>query len=192
MSAPTKSFAFTPDRAAQVKEILAKYPEARQKSAILPLLHLAQEQEGWISGDVVAEVARILQIPEIRVWEVVTFYTMFNQKPVGKFHIQVCGTTPCWLRGSEKIMRICKKKLGIEKGETTADGLFTLSEVECLGGCANAPVVQINHDYYEDLGEEEMLALLKNLQAGKEVQKGSQKGRRASEPVGAKNGEKPC
>ena len=150
--AESGGFSFSPENDTRAKAIVARYPEGRQASASLALLDLAQRQNGgWLSRDAIEYVADYLEIAPIRVHEVATFYSMFNLKPVGKFFIQVCRTTPCWLCGSDDLTRICRDKLGIEKGETTEDGLFTLVEVECLGACANAPMVQINDDYYEDL-----------------------------------------
>ena len=156
-----EGFAWTDANARPAKEIIARYPEGRQISAVIPLLDLAQRQvgaetntQGWLPIPVMEFVARELDMPYIRVLEVATFYTMFNLAPVGRFHVQVCGTTPCMLRGSDDVFEACTKR-GLKKGHTTADGLFTLTEVECLGACANAPMVQINDDNYEDLTEDE-------------------------------------
>lgn len=160
-------FVFTNENQKRVKEILKRYPEGRQASAILPLFELAQRQcGGWLPKEAIEAITAMLDLPLIRGYEVATFYTLFNLEPVGKYHLQVCGTTPCMLRGSEDLMRACKKKLNIECGETTEDGLFTLNEVECLGACVNAPVVQINDDYYEDLTEKSFLELLDDLKKG--------------------------
>ncbi len=159
-----KAFAFTPETLARAEKAIAKYPEGRQASAVLPLLDLAQRQNGnWLSQAAMDYVAGLLDMPPIRVYEVASFYTMFNLKPVGEHHIQVCTTTPCWLRGSEGVVHACKKKLGIEMGETTPDGKFTLHEVECLGACVNAPVVQINDDYHENLTPEAMEKIIDTL-----------------------------
>lgn len=150
-----------------MEAFLAKYPEGRETSAVLPLLDIAQRQcGGWLPHDALEAVANILHMPFIRVHEVASFYSMFNLKPVGKFHVQVCGTTPCWLKGSDDIKHACQKHLGIDMGETTADGSFTLTEVECLGACINAPVVQIQDDYYENLTTDSVVDLLKNLGDG--------------------------
>ena len=158
------TFVFTPDNLARAKTIMAKFPMGRQASAVLPLLDMAQRQAGnWLPRAAMDAVAAMLEMPPIRVYEVATFYTMFNLEPVGKHLIQICRTTPCWLRGSDKITETCCKKLGIGMGETTPDGQFTLKEVECLGACVNAPVVQINDDYYEDLTAEGMERVLKLL-----------------------------
>ncbi|MBN9543263.1 MAG: NADH-quinone oxidoreductase subunit NuoE [Alphaproteobacteria bacterium] len=170
-----------------MKAIIAKYPEGRQQSAVLPLLDLAQRQnDNWIPRAAMTKIASILNMPEIRVYEVATFYTMFNLAPVGKYFIQLCGTTPCWLRGADDIKKVCKNKLGIESGETSEDGMFSLLEVECLGACSNAPMVQINDDYFEDLNEENFTKLLDDLAAGKEVKVGPQNGRLNSMPEGGK------
>ncbi len=160
---------------AKVAEILAKYPPSRKKSAVMPLLDLAQRQnDNYISREIIEEIANIVEIPSIRVYEVASFYTMYNLKPVGKYLIQFCKTTPCMLRGIDELIKVTKEKLGIEFEQTTQDGLFTLREVECLGACVNAPVVQINDDYFEDLTKESFFAILDNLKAGKAVKIGSQ------------------
>ncbi len=183
--AESGGFSFSPENDARAKAIVAHYPEGRQASASLALLDLAQRQNGgWLSHDAIEYVAGYLKIAPIRVHEVATFYSMFNLKPVGKYFIQVCRTTPCWLCGSDDLTRVCRDKLGIEKGETTEDGLFTLVEVECLGACANAPMVQINDDYYEDLNAESLAEILDALKAGRDVKIGSQSGRQSSAPEG--------
>lgn len=167
----------------KVEEILSKYPVERKKSAVMPLLDLAQRQnDNWISSAVIEEIAKLLELPEIRVYEVASFYTMYNLKPVGKYLVQFCKTTPCMLRGIDEIMKATKEKLGIGFEETTEDGLFTLREVECLGACANAPVIQINDDFFEDLTKENFFEVLDNLKAGKKVKIGSQIGRQCSKP----------
>ncbi|MBV8122420.1 MAG: NADH-quinone oxidoreductase subunit NuoE, partial [Alphaproteobacteria bacterium] len=146
------SFSFTAENLDRAKQHIAKYPPGRQASAVLPLLWIAQEQSrGWLPRAAMDHVAQILDMPPIRVYEIGTFYTMFHLRPVGRYLLQACTTTPCWLRGSDNIIGACERKLGIRLGETTADGLFTLIEVECLGACVNAPVLQINDDFYEDL-----------------------------------------
>ena len=183
----TSKFEFTKDNNKLAQEEIAKYPEGRHKSAVMGLLHIAQDQNGgWISSDCLDYIARYLEIAPIRVYEVATFYSMYNLKPVGKYHLQVCGTTPCMLRGAKKIIEICRHELGIEVGETDKERMFTLSEVECLGGCANAPVVQINNDYVEDLDQKNFKKILDDLKSGKLIKIGSQIGRRASEPKGYK------
>jgi NADH-quinone oxidoreductase subunit E len=183
-------FAWTEHHAKSAKEIVARYPAGRQASASIPFLDLAQRQvgeitgtQGWLPIPVIEFVARELDMPPVRVMEVASFYTMFNLAPVGKFHVQVCGTTPCMLRGSDDVLAACFKR-GMKKGHTTADGLWTLSEVECLGACANAPMVQINDDNYEDLTEESMGAVLDALAAGQKPKIGPQIDRQTSAPEG--------
>jgi NADH-quinone oxidoreductase subunit E len=174
-------FKFNEENQKQVQKILAKYPAERKKSAVMPLLDLAQRQNAnWISKDVIACVSEILEMPEIKVYEVASFYTMYNLKPVGKYLLQFCRTTPCMLRGIDQIIKDCKEKLGIEMDETTVDGLFTLKEVECLGACVNAPIVQINDDFAEDLTSENFFKILDELKAGKAFKVGSQTGRQCS------------
>ncbi len=183
-------FAWTAENAAKAAEIIARYPPGRQQSASLPFLDLAQRQvgaethtQGWLPVPVIEFVARELGMPYMRVYEVATFYTMFNLAPVGKYHVQVCGTTPCMLAGSDDVFSACKNA-GLMKGKTTPDGLFTLTEVECLGTCANAPMVQINDDNFEDLDYDRTTAILQALARGEAPKTGSQTGRRASCPAG--------
>ncbi len=177
-----KEFAFTAANLKKAKAIIAKYPDGRQQSAVMPLLDLAQRQSGnWLPRVAMDYVADMLAMPRIKAYEVATFYSMYNLKPVGKHFVQVCTTTPCWLVGSAGIIDACKKQLGIGLGETTPDGEFTLIEVECLGACVNAPMAQINDDYYEDLTPENTVALLQALADGKPVKTGSQTGRRGSQ-----------
>ena len=179
-----KTFAFSKENEERVEEIIKRYPKGRQASAILPLFELAQRQcGGWLPKSAIENITERLGVSLIRGYEVATFYTMFNLNPVGRYHLQICGTTPCMLRGSEDLKRVCQRHLGIDCKETTEDGLFTLSEVECIGACVNAPVVQINDDYYEDLTEESFLKLLKDLEAGFEVKPGSALGRQGSAPL---------
>jgi NADH-quinone oxidoreductase E subunit len=182
------AFNFDADNKALTKTVIAKYPKGRQASAVLPLLDLAQRQnDGWLSRPAMDHVAEVLDMAPIRVYEVATFYSMYNLKPVGKHHVQVCTTTPCWLRGSDEVLDACKKRLGIEPGETTADGNFTLDEVECLAACVNAPMIQIGDDYYEDLDAESVTQILDDLATGKTPTPGSQVKRQTSAPVtGAK------
>lgn len=162
------AFVFTPENQSKIESIIKKYPKGREASAILPLLDLAQRQSGgWLPQAAIEAVASFLKMPIIRAYEVATFYSMFNLKPVGKHHIQLCRTAPCWLRGSSDIQSVCESHLGIKSGQVTSDGKFSLVEVECLGACVNAPVVQINDDYYEDLTPESMITVLKDLAAGK-------------------------
>ena len=161
------TFQFNSQNLVKVAVILAKYPAERKKSAIMPLLDLAQRQNNnWVSKDIISCVANLVEVPEIRVYEVASFYTMYNLKPVGKYLLQFCKTTPCMLRGIDKIIADCKTKLGIDIDQTTIDSVFTIKEVECLGACINAPVVQINDDYYENLTSEKFLQILTDLQNG--------------------------
>jgi NADH-quinone oxidoreductase E subunit len=176
-------FVFTPENLEKAKAHIAKYPPDRQQSAVLPLLDLAQRQSGgWLPLAAMHHVAEILEMPRIRVYEVATFYTMFQLRPVGKYLLQACTTTPCWLRGSEAVVAACEKKLGIGMGGTTEDALFTLIEVECLGACVNAPILQVNDDFYEDLDGPKTEALLDALRAGSPPPVGSLTGRRGSAP----------
>ncbi len=185
MSAASKAFAWTPENEATAQKHIAKYPEGKQQSAVMPLLDLAQRQNGGhVTQEIMEYIGKYLSMPAIRVQEVATFYSMYNHKPIGKHHVQVCGTTPCWLRGSDDIMSACKKRLGIKKGETTEDGMFTLSEVECAGACVNAPMVAIDDDYFEDLSPESVVDLLDKLSKGEAVKPGPQIDRQTSAPVG--------
>ena len=178
------SFNFTPENLEQAKAHIAKYPPGRQASAVLPLLWIAQYQNsGWLPKAAMDYVAELLAMAPIRVYEVATFYTMFNLRPVGRYLLQACTTTPCWLRGSDAVVEACERKLGIGMGGSTPDGLFTLVEVECLGACVNAPILQVNDDFYEDLDGPTTETLLDALRAGKPPPPGSVIGRRGSEPV---------
>jgi NADH-quinone oxidoreductase subunit E len=178
------SFAFTPENLAWANAQIAKYPEGRQASAVIPLLWQAQKQNDyWLPKPAIELVAQMLDMPYIRVLEIATFYTMFNLEPVGRYFIQMCGTTPCVLRGSDDIKAVLQRRIGAQR-HVTADGLFSWLEVECLGACCNAPMVQINDDYYEDLTAENFEKLLDDLAAGRPVKAGSQTGRRSSEPAG--------
>lgn len=183
-------FQWTPENAAQAEKVIARYPEGRQASAVMPLLDLAQRQvgaetqtQGWLPVPVMEYIADQLDMPYMRVYEVATFYTMYNLAPVGRYHVQVCGTTPCMLRGSDDVLTACKNK-GLVKGHTTPDGLFTLTEVECLGACTNAPMVQINDDNFEDLTYDSMIAILDDLAAGRQPKIGPQIERQTSCPEG--------
>ncbi|MDJ1156750.1 NADH-quinone oxidoreductase subunit NuoE [Chelatococcus sp. SYSU_G07232] len=179
------SFAFTAENAAWAGQQIAKYPEGRQASAVIPLLWKAQEQAGgWLPEPAIRMVADLLKMPYIRVLEIATFYTMFNLEPVGTHFIQLCGTTPCMLRGAEDLKKLLKARIGDEK-HVTPDGRFSWMEVECLGACCNAPMVQINADYYEDLTPDSLGKIIDDLAAGRPVKPGPQNGRRASEPEGA-------
>ena len=179
-----KSFAFTAENLDWCKDQIAKYPEGRQASAIIPILWRAQEQaSGWLPQKAIEHVADLLAMPKIRALEVATFYTMFNLEPVGQFHVQLCGTTPCVLRGADKLLQLCHDKIG-EQQHVSADGKLSWIEVECLGACVNAPAAQINFDYYEDLTPESLTRILDDLAAGKEVKPGPQVDRQMSAPVG--------
>lgn len=184
-----RDFAWTAENAEKAQEIIGRYPRGREASAIMPLLWLAQYQMrdetgiAWLPLAVIEYVADSIGMPHIRALEVATFYTMYNLKPIGRYHVQVCGTTPCMLRGSDDLLRACHDK-GLRKGGVTGDGLFTLTEVECMGTCANAPMVQINDDNYEDLTYESMTRILDNLSNGVLPRPGSQIGRQASCPEG--------
>ena len=179
-----KTFEFTPENQAWAEREIAKYPPGRQASAVLALLWRAQKQNGyWLSRAALEKVAAMLDMPDIRVLEVATFYTMFNLAPVGRHYVQVCGTTPCMLSGSDDIKAVCRKRIG-EQGHVTEDGAFSWIEVECLGACCNAPMVQINDDYYEDLTPGSFARLLEDLAMGEPVRTGSQTGRVSSEPAG--------
>ena len=172
----------------KASEIIKKYPDSRQQSAVIPLLDLAQRQNlGWLSKTAIEKVAETLSMSYIRVLEVATFYSMFNLEPVGENFVQICRTTPCWLRGSDKLVKVAKEVSNTKLGETSDDKKFTIVEVECLGACCNAPMVQINDDYYEDLNEESFKQLLTDLKESKEITKGSQIGRQTSHPQREKN-----
>lgn len=187
-----ESFEFNKAYQARVKEAISLYPKGRQQSAVMPLLDLAQRQVGeegakaeppyggWIPRAAMDHIAEILDMPAIKVYEVASFYSMYNMAPVGKYLVQVCTTTPCWLCNSDGVVKACKDQLGIGMGETTEDGKFTLVEVECLGACVNAPMVQINDDFYEDLTEESTKEILSILSEDMKPKVGSQKGRKSS------------
>lgn len=177
-----KEFKFSAENMKTIEQVLAKYPKGRQQSGIMPLLELAQRQnDNWIPEAAMEEIARILDVPRIKVFEVATFYTMYNLEPRGKHHLQFCTTTPCWLAGSADVVKACEKHLGIKLGETTEDGMFTMTDVECLGACVNAPVLQRNGDeYYEDLNADNIVQVLENIKAGKMPAHGTQTGRTTS------------
>ncbi len=195
MSAPAHkepdSFAFDAESEAKIAIILKRYPEGKQASAVIPLLYVAQRQMGrltqsaWVPRVAMDVIADRLSMPPIRVYEVATFYFMFNMKPIGRHHLQLCGTTPCMLRGSDDVLRACKDAGGVKGvGDTSADGMFTLTEVECLGACVNAPILQIDDDYYEDLDYESTVKLLEAFKRGERPKPGSAIGRMASAPAG--------
>jgi NADH-quinone oxidoreductase subunit E len=178
------SFAFNDANSAKVREWIAKYPVGRQASAVIPALWIGQEQEGWVTKPMIEEIARILEMPYIRVLEVATFYTMFHLKPKGKHHVQVCTTTPCWLRGSDDVVKACKKHIHDQPHAISADGEFSWEEVECLGACVNAPMILIDNDPYEDLTGETTGKLIEAIRKGETPKTGSQSGRHSSEPEG--------
>ena len=173
MNIEPSDFTFDKESEMQIEKVLAKYPAGRKASAVIPLLYIVQDQmkrltkSAWVPKAAMAAVAKRLEIAPVRVFEIATFYTMFNLEPIGQYHLQVCGTTPCWLRGSDEVVEACKKATGIrEFGQTSEDGLFTLSEVECLGACANAPILQVDHDYYEDMNGPKTIELINALRRG--------------------------
>ncbi len=185
------AFAFDAASEAEIARIIAKYPPGRQASAVIPVLYVAQAQmrrssgSAWVPRAAMDAVAARLGMPPIRVYEVATFYLMFNTRPIGRHHLQVCTTTPCWLRGSDEVVAACREATGIRHwGETSADGMFTMTEVECLGACVNAPILQVDDDYYEDMDAERTRALLAALRRGERPPAGSMAGRQGSAPEG--------
>ena len=175
-----EAFAFTPENLERARAAVAKYPEGKQQSAIMELLHIAQDQCGWLPTAAIVYCADLLEMPHIRAFEVASFYTLYHRRPVGRHHVQVCTSISCCLRGGDELLQACKRKMGVEAGEVTPDGLFSVEEVECIGACVNAPAVQINHDTYEDLTPERMEEILDALARGEEVPCGSQTGRQCS------------
>ena len=185
---PNDFFEWSDDNFKRVSKIIQKYPTSRQQSAVIPLLDLAQRQNsGWLSKTSIEKVAETLSMSYIRVLEVATFYSMFNLEPVGENFVQICRTTPCWLRGSDKLVKAAREISNAKLGETSKDKKFTVVEVECLGACCNAPMVQINDDYYEDLDESTLKKILTDLKNNKSISKGSQIGRQASYPERGKD-----
>jgi NADH-quinone oxidoreductase subunit E len=185
------SFAFDATSEAEIEKILARYPAGKQASGVIPLLYVAQAQmkretdSAWVPKPAMDAIARRLKMPPVRVYEVASFYTMFNLRPIGRFNLQVCTTTPCWLRGSDEVVEACKRATGIrEFGETSADGMFTLTEVECVGACVNAPVLAVDDDFYEDLDGPRTEALIAALRRGERLPMGSTIGRQTSAPEG--------
>jgi NADH-quinone oxidoreductase subunit E len=177
-------FVFTPENLAWAKEQIKKYPEGREQAAVIPVLWRAQEQhDQWLPEPAIRYVADLLGMAYIRVYEIATFYTMFNLSPVGRYHVQLCGTTPCLLRGSNEIKKVCERVIG-PQGKVTPEGVFSWVEVECLGACVNAPMAQINKDYYEDLTPENFEALLEGLRRGRTMKAGPQNSRQFSAPIG--------
>mgnify|MGYP001270964731 CR=1 FL=1 len=181
------NFKFSSKSNKEIKNILSKYPSNRKESGVLPILDLAQRDcGGWLPMEVIEKVAELIGMPQIRVLEIASFYSMFNLNPVGKYHLQLCSTTPCWLRGSDDILRAIKDELKLNLGDTSDDGLFTLTKVECLGACVNAPILQVNDDFYEDLDYSSSIQILKNFKSGKKNKVGSVKNR-SSEPENITN-----
>jgi len=179
-----EAFSLNKENEAEAKKIVARYPEGRQASAVLPLLTIAQKQAGgWLSTPVLDYVANYLGMPYIRVYEVASFYDMYNTVPVGRIQVRVCTTTPCWLCGSDDVVKACKDELGIGIGESTEDEKFFLREFECLGACANAPILWVDDDFYEDLDYESAKAIIKDLKAGKKPKPGSARSRKGSMPI---------
>jgi len=183
-------FAFDGESEAELAKIIARYPAGRQASAVIPALYIAQRQmkrqtgSAWVPVKAMDAVAARLEMAPIRVYEVATFYFMFNTKPVGTYHLQVCTTTPCWLRGSDEVTEACRKETGIQGwGETSTDGMFTMTEVECLGACVNAPILQVDDDFYEDMDARKVQDLLAALRRGERPAAGSMAGRQASAPA---------
>ncbi|MBS1015268.1 complex I 24 kDa subunit family protein [Acetobacter persici] len=187
------TFVFDSASEAEIGTVLAKYPAERKASAVMPLLYIAQRQMGretgsaWVPVAAMDDIARRLEMAAIRVYEVASFYTMFNTKPVGRYHLQVCTTTPCWLRGSDDVVAACKRATGIGGfGETSADGQFTLTQVECLGACSNAPILQVDDDFYEDMDGPRTVALIEALRRGERPPAGPTINRCGSAPEGGR------
>ena len=187
------NFVFDADSEAEIAVVLAKYPAERKASAVMPLLYIAQRQLGrqtgnaWVPLVAMDDIAHRLDMAPIRVYEVASFYTMYNTKPIGRYHLQVCTTTPCWLRGSDDVVAACRRATGISHfGQTSADGLFTMTEVECLGACSNAPILQVDDDFYEDMDGPQTEALIAELRAGRRPTPGPVVNRSGSAPVGGR------
>ncbi|MEA2732524.1 MAG: NADH-quinone oxidoreductase subunit [Acetobacteraceae bacterium] len=185
------SFAFDEQSEAEIAHVVTKYPPGRQASAVIPALYIVQKQmkrqtgSAWVPVKGMDAVGARLGMPPIRVYEVATFYFMFNMKPIGTYHLQVCTTTPCWLRGSDQVTAACRKATGIKGwGETSEDGVFTMTEVECLGACVNAPILQVDDDFYEDMDAEKVTQLLAAFRRGERPVPGSMTGRQTSAPEG--------
>jgi NADH-quinone oxidoreductase subunit E len=177
------SFAFSAENSARVEREIAKYPSGRQASAVIAALWIGQEQEGWVTKPMIEAVAALLAMPFIRVLEIATFYTMFHLSPVGKHHVQVCTTTPCWLRGSDGIVKVCKEHIAEKPNTVSPDGEFSWEEVECLGACVNAPMIQVGKETFEDLTPDMVVEIIKALRRGETPATGPQNGRHGSEPV---------
>ena len=179
-----KEFSFTAENLREAKVVLKRYPKDYPEGALMPLLTLAQKQsQGWLPKKAIEYIASFLKVSEIKVLEIATFYSMYNLRPVGKNHIEVCTTTPCMLRGSDNILKVCEKFLNINSGSVTKDRRFSLTEVECLGACVNAPVIKIDQDYFEDLDSKSTLNLLNGLAENRTIKKGSQIMRKGTEPI---------
>lgn len=182
---PSIPFEFTAENKKRVDALLAIYPEGHKRAAMIPLLDLAQRQNGgWLPISAMHKVAEILNVPRMRVYEVATFYTMFIRRPVGKYHVQVCTTTPCWLRGSDEVLKTIKEATNCEVGGNSPCGKFSISEVECLGACVNAPMIQVNDDYYEDLTVDDTKEIIEKLKKDEKPKPGPRSGRFAAEPLG--------
>ncbi|XP_031665548.1 NADH dehydrogenase [ubiquinone] flavoprotein 2, mitochondrial [Oncorhynchus kisutch] len=181
---PDTPFEFTVDNLKRIDAIISMYPEGHKQAATIPVLDLAQRQHGWLPISAMNKVAEVLEVPPMRIYEVATFYTMFLRQPVGKYHIQICTTTPCMLCDSDSILEALQNKLGIKVGGMTADKMFSLIEVECLGACVNAPMVQINDNYYEDLSPKDIDQIIDELKAGQVPPPGPRNGRFSCEPAG--------
>jgi len=179
-----ESFAFSEANLARVNDCIAKYPPGRQRSAVISALWIGQEQEGWVTKPMIEEIGRLLDMPYIRVLEVATFYTMFQLSPVGKHHVQVCTTTPCWLRGSDEVVKACRKHIHDKPHTPSADGMFSWEEMECLGACVNAPMMLVDKDPYEDLTGEKTGEIIEAIRRGEQPKTGPQNGRHSSEPEG--------
>ena len=183
-SVQPNNFSFNTENLSKANKIIKMYPSNFKESSIMPLLSLAQSQnEGWLPKKAIEYVSEFISVPEIKILEIATFYSMYNLSPVGKYHIEVCTTTPCMLRGSDSMLNLCKKKLGIELGEVSKDKNFSLGKVECLGACVNAPVVKINDDYFEDLNSQTLNKLIETITKNKVVKIGPQSKRKGTEPV---------
>lgn len=183
-----ETFAFTSENETKAQAILKKYPAARKQSAVLPLLHMAQEQHGgWLPKTILDFIAGYLEMPKIRVYEVASFYDMYNTEPTGRIQVRVCTTTPCWLCGSDDVVRACKDVLGVGIGQSTEDGRFFLREFECLGACCNAPMMWIDDHYYEDLDYDKAKTIIEQLKNNETPQPGSSQGRKVSEPLGERS-----
>ena len=183
-----ESFEFNNKSLEVAKKVISNYPKGKQQSAVMALLYIAQRQNNnWIPLSAMKYIAKYLDMPYIKVYEVATFYTMYNLAPVGEYFFQVCTTTPCMLRDAYKLVDVCKKNISEKESEISEDGKISWMEVECLGACVNAPMIQINDDYYEDLDEKKLETIILNIKQGKKIEPGSYKGRKSSEPENNRN-----